>query len=229
MKRVVRKIDRAIKQIYNLEHEFQAEDFLVLDDYADERVASGKAVELGLDGALLIRHQKRNEPDEEITLGIYLSESVRLQLSTFPHWEKCPWSNTQLKAFTVATEEVSHFHYLLHHALGGRSLSQIELELQGEIDKFILVFFAQLQQGKAARAAFETLYEQFFVNYRLSDKLTDAERRRYHEASQLAMRFIYRCRRYLDSPRHYDRAFRLLRQFYRLNRAEKLSFIAALS
>jgi hypothetical protein len=64
------------------------------------------------------------------------------QLASFQNWQGTAWSHDQIAAFTLVAEEVSHFHYLLHHAHQGRQVSQFELELQGDVDKLLLTYFA---------------------------------------------------------------------------------------
>src|SRR5205823_14442801 len=129
--------------------------------------------------------------------------------------------------FSVAAEEVSHFQYLLFHATSGRSVSQFELELQGEIDKFLLTFFAVSSGGKFDEQLFGTLFEQFFYHFHLAESLTQEQRVRYMEANHVAKRFIRRCGKLLalEGGRR-DRAFSLLRRFYRVDSAEKLSLAA---
>src|SRR5687767_8386015 len=126
MKSIIRKIDRAIKRLYNLDSRLSAEDFLVVKPQP------------GFQGALLVHSEQPNQ----ISVGIYLNESVRRSLRVFPKGRSAFWSKETLSAFTVATEEVSHFHYLLHHVTAGRPVSQLEMELQGDIDKFLVAYFA---------------------------------------------------------------------------------------
>ena len=206
MKRVVRKIDRALKRLYNLETGYRAEDFLLSKPPA-EGVGNAE-----LHGTLYVRGA-----DNDLSVGIYLSPGVAEGLADFGRWQY-PWKREQTAAFSVATEEISHFLYLLYHAETGRGVSQLELELQGEIDKFVLAYFA-------GASTFEQLFEQLFYRFRLAESLSLEQKDRYLEANRLARLFIRRYGRYLSSTRTYEKAFRLLRRFYRLDSSEKIGWI----
>lgn len=218
MKRVIRKIDLALKSLYNLDCEFRAEDFLLKRPAAQKAVGSA-----GLQGALYVQS---GEPCD-LTLGIYLSAAVGENLTKFPRGRSAFWSREKLSAFAVATEEISHFHYLLHHAATGRQVSQLELELQGDIDKFLLAFFANAGGDEAGNVIFETLFERLFSQFRLSELLTGEEKDRYTEANRLAKRFILKFADQLSDPASSENVLKALRRFYRLNASEKMSLIAA--
>ena len=171
-------------------------------------------------GALLVEGDPR-----ELFLGIFLSEAVAKEISSFRRWHNQPWSRDQIGAFTIATEEISHFHYLVHHAARARQVSQLELELQGEIDKFLLTFFANYRKDERL---FEALFEQLFYHFSLATHLSAEEKARYQAANDLAKRFIRKhARALIDQRASLEGVFRLLRRFYRLDIPEKVSLIAA--
>ena len=210
MKRAIAKIDRAIKRLYSLEHDHRAEDFLVRHPIDGARIGNSD-----LQGALYLQGDAR-----DVSIGIYLNESVRDTLTHYPQWSHSRWSTDQFNAFAIATEEVSHFNYFLFHAPQGRQLSHLELELQGEIDKFLIAWFAN------PHADFDQMFETLFFRFGLAQGLRAEQRERYLEANRLAKRFIHRHgRSLLLDPRKRERAFRWLRRFYRLNVSEKLSTI----
>src|SRR4051812_22664263 len=124
MKKIIGKIDRSIKRLYNLEFSYCAEDFLLKHplDIQIKKVGSAPLEAESFRGALFVK----NQDIENLSIGIYLSEPVRKELRTFRSWKKGAWSHRSLSAFSVAAEEVSHFLYLLHNGLMGRSISQFE-------------------------------------------------------------------------------------------------------
>jgi hypothetical protein len=227
LKSVVRKIDRALKRLYHLEEAYRAEDFLIKEPYFEARTAavgSGRVLTVAADfsGALFL---KSGVDREDLALGIYLNTSVWKELSTFRSWRSDGWSLRQLGAFVVAAEEVSHFHYLLHHASRGRSVSQLELELQGEVDRFVLTFYANLDGVADPRDMFARLFEQSFQDFRLADHLSEEEKTRYGDASHFGKLFVRKCERYLVGTKPDPRGFEMLRRFYRLNVTDKVSFV----
>ena len=122
------------------------------------------------------------------------------------------------------TEEVSHFVYLLFCARSQRTVTQLELELQGEVDKYLnAVFLLSLQNDGAVSPRLRDL---LFREYHLVVDDMNAERaERYHLASDLAYRYCgYLEERYLRSSRLSDLA-REARRFYRLGQRDKLERI----
>ncbi len=222
MNNVIKKIDRAIKRLYNLDLPYRAEDFLLDKDVkAQSRVGSGRGTSEMMTGALYLKSTAASE----LSLGIFLSPPVRETLSKLRGLNPEAWSSEQMGAFTVAAEEISHFHYLLHHASNGRSVRQLELELHGEIDKFVLAYFAKPRTQSDQEAWFESLFEQLFVKFRFREDLTAEEKIRYATASDFAKKFLLKIEQHLSSPQTQDKAVRLLRWFYRLENADKISFL----
>ncbi len=225
MKSAIKKIDRAIKKLYNIDLPYHAEDFLVSQEVKKQvQLRAGKTENEALRGALYLHSGTSEESSRELSLGIYLSETVRSQLSKLRPDPRL-WSASEMGAFTIATEEISHFHYLLYHASQGRSVRQLELELHGEIDKFILAFFAGSYSPDDLKVWFEDLFERLFVSFRWRDDLSEEEASRYREASDFAKKFVRKIERNLASSHTYEKALRLLRWFYRLSSADKISFL----
>jgi hypothetical protein len=122
--------------------------------------------------------------------------------------------------FCLAVEGVSHFVYVALHAAGDRAVSQLELELQAEVDKFACCV---LVAGAAS-----DLRRRLYGDVRFAADLDDDERARYQTANNEA-------RRYADAlERRYVRAERTeglladLRRFYRMDLPAKLGHIARL-
>jgi len=210
MKLVLRRIDRAIKRLYNLEFAPSVERFLV-------SVPGSKRP-----GALLL---SKPTDEESLEMGIHLSAKILRTIHQFPKGQWGEWPMEKLQAFSVVTEEISHFHYVRYHATQGRQISQLELELQGDIDKFLIAYFTNSHLSKESE--FEKLFEQFFSKFKLRPGLTLEEEQRYVEANRLARRYILKLATQLQDPRGREELLRRLRKFYRLSAAEKISCIAA--
>ena len=95
--------------------------------------------------------------------------------------------HANLGAFCTLTEEVSHFVYLLFCARSERSVTQLELELQGEVDKYLTAVFLLSQQNEGAVSA--RLRELLFRHYRLEPRVSAEQAERYRAASDLAYRY----------------------------------------
>ena len=161
---------------------------------------------------------------DEVSVGVVLDEAIGSHLEKSDPRERLDSSN--LGAFSTVTEEVSHFLYLLFRARSQRQVTQLELELQAEVDKYLTaVFFLSLQNEGAVSTRLRYL---LFGRYRLAEGLSAESAERYHEASRLANRYCgWLEARYLRSHRLPDLA-REARRFWRLGQREKLETIAAL-
>jgi len=201
-------VQRRLESFYALEKEAPVTDFLIPHDEAGEYPGGGSRT--------LLRQQ-----GDEISLGVVLEEHVGECLSRADPRRQLDRHN--LGPFCTLTEEVSHFVYLLFCARKGRTVTELELELQGEVDKYLnAVFLLSLQNEGAVSSR---LREMLFHEYHLTLGI-DAERaERYRLASELAYRYTgYLEGRFLKSARLADLA-REARRFYRLGQREKLEKI----
>lgn len=119
-----------------------------------------------------------------------------------------------------AVEGVSHFVFLAERARTGLPTTRLELELQAEVDKFVLLALAGDPTGHAERRELRrTLFES--VRY-LHDESTE-EGVRYRLANDLAARYV---RRFHPEVSH-GAARAELRRFYRAGQSEKIRMARA--
>jgi hypothetical protein len=183
-----------------------------------------------VDRAFRERHAPRASPHEalllrdsgeELHVALFLDETVLAQLA---RPSASPWTEQRLQGFCAAAEGVSHFLYLAHRARQGGQVSQLELEAQGEIDKYLAVLLQLWATGR--RAASETLRRRLFEQSVLRPGLTPTERDRYRLASALAGACARTWEaRYVLAGR-LDALLREARRLYRLAGGEKFSALA---
>lgn len=116
-------------------------------------------------------------------------------------------------------EGVSHFVYIANRARQELPSTQLELELQAEVDKFVLLVLEQLPYDRGE--AFEVharLFERVRFLHDPGTELGD----RYRTANDLAARFVRRLMSYGPTITHAT-----LRRFYRAGQAEKIRLVAA--
>ena len=162
------------------------------------------------------------EEQDGLALGVVLSEEVLDRLDRQD--PRVRLGDANLDAFCAATEEVSHFLYLLSRAPDGRPVTQLELELQAEVDKYLnAVLLLSLQNEVAVSTR---LRELLFQHYRLDARVSPERADRYRAASGLAYRYCG----WLESRfLRRDRLAELRshgRSFYRFGQREKLETIA---
>ncbi|HZX96833.1 MAG TPA: hypothetical protein VFE90_20100 [Myxococcales bacterium] len=166
--------------------------------------------------ALLLR-----DHGEQLHVGLFLDEAVLAQLGRAASE---PWTRERLAGFCAAAEGVSHFLYLAHRAGQGGQVSQLELEAQGELDKYLAVLLQLWATGR--RGASPALRRSLFERSVLRAGLTTPERDRYRLASALAAACARAWEaRYVLAGR-LEGLLREARRLYRLSGGEKFSALA---
>ena len=202
---------RRLEALYAIEPQRPVTAFLIPPEEAGRYPGTGSRTLVSQDG-------------DEVAVGVLLEPSVREQLASADPRRQLDESN--LQAFGVATEEVSHFLYVLFCARFTRTVTQLELELQGEVDKYLCAVFLLSLQNEGAVAC--GLRERLFRRYRLAAGLSSEQAERYRAANRLAERYCgWLERRFLRGSRLAELA-RESRRFYRLGQRQKLERIAEL-
>ncbi len=162
------------------------------------------------------------ENGDGLSIGVLLEPAVLDRLAEGD--PRVRLDDRNLDAFCTATEEVSHFVYLVFRAGSDRAVTELELELQGEVDKYLnAVLLLSLQNEGAVSGR---LRELLFRRYRLDVRVSEERASRYRAASELAYRYCgWLEHRFLRTARLAElRAHG--RRFYRLGQREKLETIA---
>ncbi len=121
-------------------------------------------------------------------------------------------------------EGVSHFVYLSHRAHAEREATQLELELQAEVDKFV-VLAAWL--GEPDTEASATLRRRLYEDVSYAHEPSTEHGDRYRVANVRAHAFVRRLERDYVKARRWPEMRAALRRFYRVGQEEKLRLAAA--
>jgi len=204
-------VQRRLETLYALDPGAPVSDFLIPEKDAASYPGDGSRTLL-------------SERDSEVSLGVVLDAGTSRALAENDPRLKLHGEN--LGPFCTLAEEVSHFLYLLFCAQTARHVTELELELQGEVDKYLSAVFLLSLQNEGAVSP--RLRELLFSRFSLRAGLSEEQAERYLAASALAARY---CRhlesRYLRGARLSDLA-RESRRFYRLGQSEKLERIAVM-
>ena len=208
---LVDDVQHSLESLHALDHEIPVTDFLIPEEEAAPYPGGGSRTLVTQEG-------------DAVSLGVVIDRSVQTTLSRSDPRKRLDSSN--LEPFCALTEEVSHFVYLLYCARFGRSTTRLELELQGEVDKYLTsVFYLSLQNEGAVSTR---LREQLFKNVHFDEGLSSEDQDRYRTANALAYRYCsYLEHSFLRASRLSDLS-RETRRFYRLSPREKLERIATL-
>lgn len=205
-------VQRRLETLYALGPQAPVTDFLIPSEEASAYPGGGSRTLVTQKG-------------DDVSLGVVLEETVRASL--LARDPRVLLDGANLDPFCVLTEEVSHFVYLAFCARAARQVTHLELELQGEVDKYLSTVFLLSLQNEGAVSP--RLREMLFRHYRLAAHVVDEEGRdRYRTASDLAYRYCgWLEARFLRPSRLAD-LLRESRRFYRLGQREKLERIAHL-
>ena len=152
-----------------------------------------------------------------MNLSLFLDPQILDHFNTHDPLEYLDQHNIQ--EFCLVLEGISHFLYLVWNASYDRSVTLLEMELQAEVDKFIMLLECLENQSVAPTPGL-----LFRANI-YHDDLSYEESRRYRQASSYARKYCQHLEdRFLGQG---DREGLLLelRRFYRLTKPGKLGRI----
>lgn len=116
-------------------------------------------------------------------------------------------------------EGVSHFVYLADRAAQGREATQLELELQAEVDKYVILASAVADfDERRSRRLRERLYEDVAYVHEADTALGE----RYRIANSCARRFTGRLERDYVTRARFSELQGELRRFFHMGQGEKL-------
>jgi hypothetical protein len=204
-----------LQDIYELDITHRIENYLV----------SNKALVQLIHSSKFNRHTKEKllvyEDEEGLNLSLYLDDKILKNYLCNDPFNSLNEHNVQ--EFCLVLEGISHFLYLVWNATYDRSVTLLEMELQAEVDKFIMVLDCLECQsnspapGQLSRLLFETnIYH---------DDLSNEEIRRYKLASNYAREYCKQLEsRFLGEGNRIG-LLSELRKFYRLTKPGKIDRI----
>jgi len=151
--------------------------------------------------------------------ALFLREADDGALEVLLRLPPLPTSDFELDACCQIIEGVSHFVYVVERARTGRETTQLELEVQAEVDKW-LVLAASMRPFDLGRSAAlrARLYERVGYDHEGGTELGE----RYRVANDAAHAFVRQLeRRYVGAARYREMRAEL-RRFFQLGQEEKL-------
>jgi hypothetical protein len=203
------RLQLGLEALYRVETKLAIDAFLIDDDQRD-RIRPARAPR----EQLLLR-----EDDGELGMALFVDAAALANLEQNDPAARLDDEN--FTDFCLAVEGVSHFIYMALRAAQSRPVSQLELELQAEVDKFACCF---LVAGTAA-----SLRRRLYGDVAYADDLDADERERYRTANREAGRYATALERHFGARERTAALFTELRRFYRMDLPEKLGRIAQLA
>lgn len=204
------RVQRGLEELYRVNTGVEIADFVVGAELRDALVAARRPRE-----QLLVC-----ETDGELALALFIDPRALANLSS--HDPARRLGDHNLGDFLLVVEGVSHFIYAIRCARAERPVSQLELELQAEVDKYVTCLLASEPEAEVSAA----LRRRLFDDAAYEPDLDHDERDRYRAANDNAQRYAAYLEQAFVVPRRIPEMLAELRRFYRLGLAGKLGSIA---
>jgi hypothetical protein len=195
-------MQRGLETLYRVDTGVEVGDFVIGEAMRDELAPARKPRE-----QLLVM-----EETGEMALALFIHPEVIASLEG-------GIGRHNLGDFLLAIEGVSHFIYAIQCARSERPVSQLELELQAEVDKYVTCLLHDVDSSEALR-------ERLFRACAFEDDLDGDERERYQVANDNAHRYAAWLEETFVARRRIPEMLGELRRFYRHGLAAKLATIA---
>ena len=129
-----------LQSIYDLDVSHDVNDYLITNQVLANSLDRGTATQDVKEKLLVC------QSDDDLLLSLYLHDGVLERLREDDPVVQLYHGN--LEDFCLVLEGISHFLYLVWNASYQRSVTIFEMELQAEIDKFIIVDTYLAQQSR---------------------------------------------------------------------------------
>ena len=210
---MLEQLQQQLSDIYQVGGSHDVRDYVITDPML-AKILGQDAMLSNTDETLLV-----SEDNEGLALSLFLDAKMLSRLESANPLD-CLRADL-LDDLWKVLEGISHFNCVVWKAAQERTVSLLELELQGEIDKFVSTSLLALDQADGD--LLNRLHGWLFTNVRFHDELDDEQRKRYQSANDYAARFCHRLQKQLiDND---ELALSELRRFYRLQLADKISHI----
>lgn len=206
-------LQKQLSDIYRLGPGYDVRDFLITDPTMAKALGQGALLGDSEETLLML------QDGEELSLSLFLDADLLGRLENGNPLNKL--QADMLDDLWKVLEGISHFLCVVWKAEQDRTVSLLELELQGEIDKYVSTMLLAMSQ--ADQVLPHKLHSCLFGNVRYHEELTVEQRSRYRSANDYAARFCHGLKKQLIDGDGV--AFEKLRSFYRLQLGDKISHI----
>jgi len=204
------RVQRGLETLYRVDTGVTVDDFMI-----DEPTRAHLAPARRPREQLLVC-----EDEGEMSLALFIDPGALDNLAAHDPGRRLGDHN--FGDFLLAVEGVSHFIYAICCARAERPVTQMELELQAEVDKYVTCLLAT----EPAAGQSEALRYRLFVDASYEPDLDGDERDRYRAANDNAHRYAVWLETAYVATRRIPEMLGELRRFYREGLAAKLARIA---
>ena len=195
-------------------------DFLITDKLLADNLSSESTY--NNDERLLI-----SEYEDGMDLSLYISEHV------YKHLENSHPINLVKQGkhfeFCLMLEGVSHFLYVVWNANHNKQVTLLEMELQAEIDKFILMQSLIDRDENQDDDSINHLRSWLFEKHSYDSELQSKELERYEQANYYAGKYCMALQQNYKLTGLNRELLNDLRRLYRMSQQEKMRYINKLN
>jgi len=209
------QLQQQLTDIYQVDRGHDVRDYLITDRELAKYFGQD-ALLANTDESLLVA-----QDDDGLEISLFLDGEMLTRLEAADPMT-CLHSGL-LNDWWKVIEGISHFNCVAWKASQDRTVTLLELELQGEIDKFVSTMFLAMEQSNKELMA--GLHGRLFEGVSFHQDLDNEQLERYRSANGYASRYCHALRQQvIDND---QLAISELRHFYRLQSTEKISHIHA--
>jgi hypothetical protein len=211
-----------LQLIYEIDVKHSVNDFLITDRLLADSLSSN-INSRDNDERLLIA-----EYEGGLDLSLYISADVLNQLEGSHPVNLI--KQGKHSEFCLMLEGVSHFLYVVWNAGHQRQVTLLEMELQAEIDKFILLQSLIDETDKAGnKDSVNSLRTWLFENNEYDSQLNSNELERYERANYYAGKYCMNLQQKYKLSGLNKLLLNDLRRLYRMGQQEKIRYINKLN
>ena len=212
-------LQQRLQAIYQVDTRYDVEDFVFSDALLAQQLETQEWPRQ-IPEKLLVRQHA-----DGLDISLFLHRDILQNLHQDNPAQALHHGN--LADFCTVTEGISHFVYLVWNAHQDRRITLFELELQAEVDKYVLAaaFLAEQLGGTLPH----NLPHILFDHPSYDSQLSRAEHQRYRLANAYARHYCHNLHRNLLELGDSISITRELRRFYRLLHHEKIQRISTLA
>jgi hypothetical protein len=209
----LRAMQRALQSLYRLRHSIDVAEFVTTDAIWAQAMLG--ETERAIDESVFVR-----SAGDTLDLSVYLDANMLGRLAAA---ETGAQPALDLNDLCMALEGVSHFLYIVTRAMGSRQTTPFELELQAEVDKFLVLSRpGAFDDTVPADRIHHCLFEAMTLRPGMDRSLAQ----RYVDANRYAGKYCrYLQANYQASSNGTAQLYDELYCFYRLPQPEKVSHI----
>lgn len=207
---MLHRIQQRLHDLYDLNVPQSVEDFV-----CDAEVARAAAYDAVERGEVLVVV----EGETDVRVGLYVDPMAVAALEGKRAW----WLDRHaFRGFCLATEGVSHFVYVMFRAGSAQGVTQLELEIQAEVDKYATALLDAPRSGPALLRS-RWLRRRLFHEVGFKDPPQSEAGHRYRLAVRTASRYARRLESRYVAHDDWGGLARELRRFYRRGPSDKLN------